>query len=562
MSRSAQIPTGWEIVRDLLGKLATATGDSPGQDTERWYVEKYQEDPDYSKLLNELSKTPHERQKLLRPYFEPDEQQRIEGIKSPTMAHQSIARLVAKGFIKIIVTTNFDRLIENALEAEGVVPTVLSTEEQIKGASPLDHIECCICKVHGDYMDHRIRNTSSELAEYPSVLNQLLCRIFDEYGLIVCGWSADWDTALRNVMYQVTSRRFAIYWTLHGASTDHARRLIHHRRAQVISIDSADGFFQSLHQKVESLEQFTKPHPLSTEAAVASLKRLLTRSEDRIQLQDLIDATVDQVLDATTGERFETSGPMPDRAAVTERLTRYESACTTLLSMSAVGGYWLDEGNCRSWQRCAERLSMKPSVLGQHYPIWSHLQYYPGVLFLYALGLGAVERNHLGLLDRIFMTQTTAYVNGVAESSSVLEVYLSHRDPDDHWKNRVEGLDNRLVTVSDRIHDAIRHALKRLIPSDEKFDYVFDLFEIMAAIAFARKLSYLWFPPGSYLWRRNNRSRILEEMSTSISTLSSDSPFVASGLIGEHANDCLEWIKRFSDETAKTALQMRAGPSF
>jgi hypothetical protein len=31
------------------------------------------------------------------------------------------------------------------------------------------------------------------LAEYDENLNQILDRIFDEYGLIICGWSADYD---------------------------------------------------------------------------------------------------------------------------------------------------------------------------------------------------------------------------------------------------------------------------------------------------------------------------------------------------------------------------------
>lgn len=34
----------------------------------------------------------------------------------PTVAHKAIANLVKHGFIKVIVTTNFDRLLERALE--------------------------------------------------------------------------------------------------------------------------------------------------------------------------------------------------------------------------------------------------------------------------------------------------------------------------------------------------------------------------------------------------------------------------------------------------------------
>ena len=65
-SRSAGIPTGWEIVLDLLGKLAATTGDSSSPDLDLWYREKYGKAPDYSDILDQLAKTPTERQQLLR----------------------------------------------------------------------------------------------------------------------------------------------------------------------------------------------------------------------------------------------------------------------------------------------------------------------------------------------------------------------------------------------------------------------------------------------------------------------------------------------------------------
>ena len=52
-------------------------------------------------------------------------------------------------------------------------------------------------KLHGDYLDTRIKNTEPELAAYDKALDEMLDRIFDEYGLIVSGWSGDWDIALR-----------------------------------------------------------------------------------------------------------------------------------------------------------------------------------------------------------------------------------------------------------------------------------------------------------------------------------------------------------------------------
>ena len=135
VSRSAKIRTGWEITLDLVLKLAAAQGegDVRSLNPEKWYRERFGKDPDYSHLLNELAKTQSERQQLIRGYLEPTEEERADGLKAPTPAHKAIAKLVAQGYVRVVITTNFDRLMEMALEAEGVVPTVISTEDQANG---------------------------------------------------------------------------------------------------------------------------------------------------------------------------------------------------------------------------------------------------------------------------------------------------------------------------------------------------------------------------------------------------------------------------------------------
>ena len=47
----------------------------------------------------------------------------------------------------------------------------------------------------------------------------LLDRVFDEFGLVVCGWSGDWDIALRRAMERCASRRFSTYWCAKGVPT-------------------------------------------------------------------------------------------------------------------------------------------------------------------------------------------------------------------------------------------------------------------------------------------------------------------------------------------------------
>ena len=117
----------------------------------------------------------------------------------------------------MIVTTNFDRLLESALESAGVSPLVIATADQAAGAPPLAHNQCTIIKVHGDYLDTRIRNSDAELTAYEPELDALLDRVFDEYGLIVCGWSGEYDAGLRAVIERCKSRRYTTYWCAHGS---------------------------------------------------------------------------------------------------------------------------------------------------------------------------------------------------------------------------------------------------------------------------------------------------------------------------------------------------------
>ena len=163
------MPTGWEVVLDLIERVAGTSGESTNGDPAGWYREKYGEEPDYSALLEALARQPAERQQILRGYFEPTEQEREDGLKVPTPAHHAIAGLVRDGYIRVIVTTNFDRLLEQALQGAGVSPAVIGSADAALGALPLAHSPCTLVKLHGDYRDTRILNTPAELSAYPSM---------------------------------------------------------------------------------------------------------------------------------------------------------------------------------------------------------------------------------------------------------------------------------------------------------------------------------------------------------------------------------------------------------
>lgn len=246
LSRSAAIPTGWDIILDLIRKIAVATGSDCGADPADWYRAKFSNEPSYSELIGRLELSSTARIQLLREYFEPSPEDQEAGRKRPTSSHREIAELVTRGYVRVIVTTNFDRLIEQALVEIGINPLVISTADAAVGMTPLAHNRVTVVKINGDYLDPRFRNTEQELSDYEEPLRTLLDRVFDEYGLIVCGWSADWDVGLRGALERCKSHRYTTYWTARGTPGEAAKQIIHLRRAAHVPIQDADSFFSAL----------------------------------------------------------------------------------------------------------------------------------------------------------------------------------------------------------------------------------------------------------------------------------------------------------------------------
>ena len=568
VSRPAKIPTGWEITLDLVRKLAKLHEETCEPDPALWYRNKFDRDADYSGLLDELAKTPAERQQLLRGYWEPNGREREEGEKQPTAAHRAIAALAARGFIKVILTTNFDRLVETALTDEGVVATILSSPDQVQGALPLIHTQCCVFKVHGDYRDTRIRNTPAELDQYPPEFDQLLDRIFDEFGLIVCGWSAEWDGALRKAIYRIPSRRFSTYWAARGKPGDEAQRLIDHRGAQLIPIEDADAFFQTVQQHVESIEEFSRPHPLSTEAAVASLKRYIAEPRYRIQLSDLIGKTVEQIVKVTSGEAFAVQGgPSPNRESVTARVRRYEAACSTLLTMAPIGGFWAEEEHYPVWQRALQRLGSKTSSSST--TLWIELQRYPATLLLYALGLGAVAADRLPFLRHLLVTTLRREHQEDLSAVQILPPCCQFQSYSNGHKvmNILEGMDKHHAPLNDWIHNILRPYAERIIPDSDRYTLVFDKLEILMALSYAHykgkwssdmnSLERYWVPPGAFGYRSENSTHIMREIKESVSTKQDESPFVTCGILGETAEDCKQGLAALEQFISKIGWRWR-----
>ena len=499
VSRAAGISTGWEVVIDLIRKLAAMEGEDAEPDPEAWYRRQYDEPPAYDKLLDRLANTSTERQALLRSYFEPTDEEREQGMKMPTRAHRAIADLVRHGYIRMILTTNFDRLIEKALQDVGIEPDVISTDDDLQGAMPYVHSNCYVVKLHGDYLDTRIKNTPQELANYSDVLNTFLDRVFDEFGLIICGWSGEWDTALRDAILRAPNRRFTTYWLARGEPGEEAKKIIRHRRAQIVSIESADQFFTQLKEKLDSLRELERRHPLSTAAAVATVKRYVAEPRHRIRLHDLMHEETEKVYEELTSDQFKPQVPGLDKELFQARMRQYEGTAERLMSMLAALSYYDTGENAYLLTRCIERVANLSMDSG--YVALLDLQRYPALLLIYSAGISALAAQRFRnlaaiLLEPQYYDRTVGQKVPVVGKFHVWSVFSDTRKAIPY-----PNAERRRTPVNDYLFDLLRPMLHDYLPEEQKYADMFDVFEYLLALTYMDLVRDSWSPIGRFGWR-------------------------------------------------------------
>lgn len=528
LSRSAEIPTGWEITVDLVRRVSLAKGVDEQTDWAAWYRESTGSEPNYSTLLEELTSSPEERRSILHSYIEPSESDLHEGRKTPTAAHRAIARLVRSGYIRVIVTTNFDRLMENALREQGVEPTVVASLDALLGAEPLAHSACYILKLHGDYKDARILNTDSELATYPAAYDGLLDRIFDEYGMIVSGWSGEWDHALRAAFLRAPNRRYATYWASRGSLGNGADQIVAQRAARVVPIVGADSFFTGIESRVETLATTHRQNPQSIDLLVNSTKRYLAKSEFRIQLEELFADEIKNLVERLSSPELTNVHDPLTKEAFRNRVTRYETSSEGIACMLGVLGRW----------GAGEELSLALDVVTTLYrqgtriksgsTVWLNLGTYPAVLAFTAYGLGLARAKRWDLLHRF---TDAPLPRDDRETRSLVSSLFLWNWPGSTEKKQwqlLEGLEKMKMPFSEHLLDLFRQWSPRFAKLEPDFDLLYERFEMLCSLVDFEKNDeakleeavtntheiMAWMPVGRIGWHEESLDKLTADLNS------------------------------------------------
>ena len=393
MSTEAGLKTGRDVTRGLAELEALHIEGNVPKDVDAWWTRVKSVPLSYSALVEAIAPTAGQRQALLRSVVEPSVDEIAAGLKVPTAAHQGLADLVLSGFVRIIITTNFDRLIESALHAAGIEEQVLSGPEDLTGMVPLQHTRCTVIKFHGDYLQANLRNTESELIEYEGAWGSLLRRVLDEYGLFTVGWSGASDTALRSEIKNVAGRRYGCYLGVRGDVDPALRPLLEDRRATILQVTSATTFFDQLTGTLREVSQ-RPARPLATSATVGATKRLLSQGRTRIDLRELL------LREAQLLKSWLDGYSLPNEATYQADLEEIVVRSEPVVAALAAGSFYGDPEQDPLW------LSVFRLVAAQPVPIagWDAgiaLRRLPATLSLYASALSAWAAERPDLVLRL-----------------------------------------------------------------------------------------------------------------------------------------------------------------
>ena len=234
-------------------------------DPEQWYRDKNGIPPTYQGFLAAMAQSQEERQRMLRPYFDPTERD-----LKPTAAHRAIAKLVKSGHVSVILTANFDKLMEDSLHEVGIHPTVIETPATLsKGLSPIHTLGCCVIHLHGDYLSPAaMLNTVDELEVYAPELESLIKRILGDYGLIIAGWSSVYDQALKELIQSNYPGRYTPTWIEPFAQSKTASDQLAYLNGTLFQAD-ADESLEFLADAITSIAENRGRHPLTIPTAAA-----------------------------------------------------------------------------------------------------------------------------------------------------------------------------------------------------------------------------------------------------------------------------------------------------
>ncbi len=479
ISRAAGILSGWDVMMDLIGKIRAirkARKNSPELSNLDWYHENFGKEPNYSDILAHLGASQSDRSAILKPYFERQGDD-PEDTKCPTSAHNAIARLMVSRNIKVVITTNFDRLLEQACSNHGVHPVVISSPSAISGMLPLAHQKHLILKIHGDYQSPETLNTLSEISQYDENIEDIIKTVFQDFGLIICGWSGEWDVALSNIIDSSVNRRFSMYWaTYKGLLNDNASDLVKRRNAITIPIDGADEFFARIADSIDALDNYSRPNRPSLDVLAALTKKHLSSDTTNISILELITEEEQDFYTniSTLSIPYSIPGDTQDDIipSLMNEYFKYEGITSRLAILAFLMGKHCNDHLFEIMAPVIQRMYADISP-ASGVTCYVDMRRLPPYIMTYAFGMGLLLTNRYSCFSKL-MTLQVAYQDVRVNNNFELPIAMNAHEKITHIFQSIRP--------STFLLERLQELISQYFPNKKSFRETFDWFEYLLCI--------------------------------------------------------------------------------
>mgnify|MGYP000897572958 CR=1 FL=1 len=232
-SVSSGIPTAGEIVNNIWIPMLRGLKAKNKENFETWFKNRFPEYDEsiaalfYGEIIEELFPYPKERQQEI---------ERLVAEKDPGFGYAILAQLLAEKCgerCNIILTTNFDDMIADALYLYTNKKPIIVSHEALVGFIKISDTRPLVIKLHGDSKFFPL-NTPRETKELNDNIKKVMKTLFSETGLIFIGYGGN-DKSIIEILKEVPNDesffQWGIYWIGQKLPTNEMGEFLTNRNA-------------------------------------------------------------------------------------------------------------------------------------------------------------------------------------------------------------------------------------------------------------------------------------------------------------------------------------------
>lgn len=225
-SKSSNMPTGYEMALEWLKELHQEDPQG-GSDMEDWARKNA---PSWGLDDFELAKVASYYPQLYKARFDgsPESgyaclEEKLTG-KEPSIGYSHLANILANTHHRIVVTTNFDNLVADALYAHSKAIPLVVGHDALASYVKAELRRPLIAKVHGD-IGLAMRNSPAELASLPTSWHESLREVIRKCTPIVIGYDGN-DGSLMGLLEGMKPKEWdGLFWCFHDPQDNHVANL-------------------------------------------------------------------------------------------------------------------------------------------------------------------------------------------------------------------------------------------------------------------------------------------------------------------------------------------------